>query len=635
MDVAWKGKPTILSQAKCINMRSTAILTSGDYRLHPAHHDSPRQKLQATRQLFWLSCVVVAFLAAPVASLAEVRTWSPQTGSNIWNAASNWTPAGVPQFHDDVIVDLAIPAASLASGDSVALNSLSLTSGGRLFTAGHKLTVDNASEDATARAVGSGSTLVVDAGASTGVDARVDILEILTGAEARLNGGVLEVDSHLLIDASSRITGNGTVRLTDANLADSPSLTIQGVLRPNGGRGLYVSAPEGTDVIFGSETTFAQLDAGFGDLTIDVTLDDRIKAVATVGSGRTISFEQGVEFDTTSVINLQGGAETQATLLSEKTVVWGRVNADRLAGMSGEQLLRETAEIHLPDAADRLVLRGDTIVIGEDLSPGTPGAQFVGDGVVVNDESSHLTLLSAPVVDVEVINAGIVDLGYIAFTSLIDVGRATFGEFRQTETGELHYDIGQTGGQLVSDRYRAATTIALDGLLHVELVELPQGETPILSVGDSFAIASAPGGITGKFSHTILPDPPTGATWELTYFEEAVTLSLVATTSLAGDYNNDGLVDLADYTVWRDLLGSPAGNLLNDIDGGIVGAAQYATWKANFNAVATSMAQANTGSTVPEPPGACLALAAILGTLLQKFRTQRVHQAVGTARARS
>ena len=33
--------------------------------------------------------------------------------------------------------------------------------------------------------------------------------------------------------------------------------------------------------------------------------------------------------------------------------------------------------------------------------------------------------------------------------------------------------------------------------------------------------------------------------------------------SLIGDYNNNGFVDAADYTVWRDKLGSPAGSLVN------------------------------------------------------------------------
>jgi hypothetical protein len=47
-----------------------------------------------------------------------------------------------------------------------------------------------------------------------------------------------------------------------------------------------------------------------------------------------------------------------------------------------------------------------------------------------------------------------------------------------------------------------------------------------------------------------------------------------------GDYNSDGFIDAADYTVWRDNLGKPA-SLPNDNSPG-VGADDYARWKANF-----------------------------------------------------
>ncbi len=50
----------------------------------------------------------------------------------------------------------------------------------------------------------------------------------------------------------------------------------------------------------------------------------------------------------------------------------------------------------------------------------------------------------------------------------------------------------------------------------------------------------------------------------------------------AGDYNNDGIANAADYTTWRNNLGAPAGTLPNDTDGGVIGQSQYNTWKANF-----------------------------------------------------
>lgn len=79
---------------------------------------------------------------------------------------------------------------------------------------------------------------------------------------------------------------------------------------------------------------------------------------------------------------------------------------------------------------------------------------------------------------------------------------------------------------------------------------------------------------------------------------------------LAGAYNSDGVGDAADYTVWRDNQGGPAGTLPNDVDGGEVGAAQYETWRTNYGSVATSSAPA-TNTAVPEPSSGLIALSGL------------------------
>lgn len=52
-----------------------------------------------------------------------------------------------------------------------------------------------------------------------------------------------------------------------------------------------------------------------------------------------------------------------------------------------------------------------------------------------------------------------------------------------------------------------------------------------------------------------------------------------------GDYNRDGSVNLADYTIWRDMLGSEGINPYDGADGngdGDVNQIDYLIWKANF-----------------------------------------------------
>lgn len=60
---------------------------------------------------------------------------------------------------------------------------------------------------------------------------------------------------------------------------------------------------------------------------------------------------------------------------------------------------------------------------------------------------------------------------------------------------------------------------------------------------------------------------------------------LIESESTPGDYNFDGTVDLADYTVWRNLLGSPVAMSGFGPDGnanGLVDAGDYNVWRENF-----------------------------------------------------
>lgn len=69
---------------------------------------------------------------------------------------------------------------------------------------------------------------------------------------------------------------------------------------------------------------------------------------------------------------------------------------------------------------------------------------------------------------------------------------------------------------------------------------------------------------------------------------------------LAGDYNTDGVVDVADYTVWRDGLGV------------VYTADDYMVWKNNFGA--TSSGPPSESSAVPEPAAVMLLAALAVGS---------------------
>lgn len=96
------------------------------------------------------------------------------------------------------------------------------------------------------------------------------------------------------------------------------------------------------------------------------------------------------------------------------------------------------------------------------------------------------------------------------------------------------------------------------------------------------------------------------------YFDARVVYTGDFPDILQGDYNNDGMVNLADYAVWRNNLGSTVG-LPNDPTPAVVDAADYTVWKDNFGASAASSVSGV--AAVPEPAGICFGLAALAATL--------------------
>jgi T5SS/PEP-CTERM-associated repeat protein len=129
---------------------------------------------------------------------------------------------------------------------------------------------------------------------------------------------------------------------------------------------------------------------------------------------------------------------------------------------------------------------------------------------------------------------------------------------------------------------------ALDGTLQVQL---ETGFVP--SLGDSFQILTASGGRTGTFTSEVLPALSGDLDWDLQYTTNSVVLSVIS-TAIPGDHNGDGMVDAADYVVWRKTDGSQPG---------------YESWRTNFGRTAGSGsavhsaggARSPSPAAVPEP----------------------------------
>lgn len=101
------------------------------------------------------------------------------------------------------------------------------------------------------------------------------------------------------------------------------------------------------------------------------------------------------------------------------------------------------------------------------------------------------------------------------------------------------------------------------------------------------------------------------------YFHPDATLTVTLFSGLLGDYNGNGIVDAADYVVWRDNLGAPAGTLPNDPNVGLlIGEEQYDTWATNFGS--TSGSGSLSDATVPEPASALLLIMASVAVWVRR-----------------
>ena len=162
------------------------------------------------------------------------------------------------------------------------------------------------------------------------------------------------------------------------------------------------------------------------------------------------------------------------------------------------------------------------------------------------------------------------------------VGTLTIdGDFTQDAAATLGIELGGAVPGTF-DRLVVGGNSALDGTLHLSLID---GFVP--GAGDSFEILSA-ASVTGAFANA-----PGGVLntafgqFLVTYSGTGVTLSPFLVEPIPGDYNIDGIVDAADYIVWRDHLTTNAPLPNEGASIGVVDQDDYGVWQANFGKTAS------------------------------------------------
>lgn len=152
--------------------------------------------------------------------------------------------------------------------------------------------------------------------------------------------------------------------------------------------------------------------------------------------------------------------------------------------------------------------------------------------------------------------------------------------------------------------------VELDRNKYETLVDLKQQGH---AVGFQMLSISTAARFGGEFEEAVETGLSAGAEWLEFYSPDLPEIPI------AGDYNFDGIVNLADYVVWRDNLGSQLDLRADGTGNLIVDAADYQFWKTQF-ALLHAGAIATSNIVTPEPQTTVVAALAICSYALLRIR---------------
>lgn len=444
---------------------------------------------------------------------------------------------------------------------------------------------------------GSGNLQVADSGLATSDSAAVGFVGdefagnhtrrvLVTGAGSQWNNaGDLAIGGDL-----TTAGGSGEVVLEDAGLLSvGGGLTVwdAGTLTLNGGAlrlDSSLASVEGT-LTFNAGTLILTDATGYTVGSGEAIVEDLIGDTAAVlSTGKSLRVENTLMVPAGTSITHVGGELSGDTLVNNGLVNVNSTTVTTTNGLDNDSqlvLIDATVDGPVDNAAGATTtVLGSVIFNGPVTGPG----EFFGPGV------SNF--------------AGVVSLG----ASPAEVGFE--GSVALGETSELVVELqGTSAGDF--DRLVVGGDLSLSGDLRVELLN---GFAPEL--GDVFEFARVDGAMLGQFDTELMPD--LGPLLELRVHYTANTATLAVSPALAGDYNADGVVDSADYTVWRDSLNEAGIGLAADGDSnGVVDVDDYLVWQNHYGTTASSALQ--DAASVPEP--AAFYLASVL--LILPFMARR------------
>jgi hypothetical protein len=396
--------------------------------------------------------------------------------------------------------------------------------------------------------------------------------------QVRMAGGVLR-GGDITNDGVNGIRGSGEIT---ARVINNTSLIADG--------GTLVINNAASD--YDGSTGAGILDASSGNLEIRDNAQFGFGGTVRVGNGRD-GFAKGFR------MNFNPGSNLKLTSGQWRTDVGMNVAGTLNVETGGASTLIADSDLTFVNGSTTNLL--SNLRVSANPAIIQVGASMIGSGDLVNLSNSALRLNNGAVVGVGIQNEGLLQVG-------ITTGRGDAADFIQAATGTLEINLAGTGLNDY-DRLVLSGGAQLGGTINVSL---SGGFSPTL--GNSFSVLTATGGITGTFDFETLPSLGNGLLLDVVYQPTSVVIEVIQglrpdfdldgdadgndidllVTEIVAmsngslfDLTGDGSVNAADLTLWLDLAGEvnlASGNpyLPGDANlDGVVDGSDFGVWNSN------------------------------------------------------
>jgi len=197
-----------------------------------------------------------------------------------------------------------------------------------------------------------------------------------------------------------------------------------------------------------------------------------------------------------------------------------------------------------------------------------------------------------------------------------NVGDVTGGSVRAA-TGTMSYTVNAGGGNAIN----SLGALALGGIVGTNDLSLFRNSSPGVALNDVLLLSA---GAVATTSNVSAAAPASGLYSAILTDGFGIQLGVgTGAPGPNGDYNVNGSVDAADYTLWRDTLGSTTDLRANGdntgASAGKIDQADYALWKANFGTHAGSGSGAGESAAIPEPATLFMLVTGILAIFCRQL----------------